>query len=304
LQSVDEAGAEPSMSVDAVAARSGSEQNYGTEKAMRRIMSSNGRGATRGVAAILTALCALALAASTASAAKVYKNLPAGKVKDTESECMNGCGHTSFGVEVQLAGRDRYITAVTGVLSSFSCEEGVYSNNTCETEPGATYNELVTLRIYEPILNEPGALLGEFKGTYPVPYKPEPNVHGCVNHGEGSGWGPECHIGDLAKVKFEHLPSVFEASGRAILELAVPEDESSHDHNKSGDPNVVNVATATPFNGVKYEYEAIPAPSKGSDPYGAEVIFGTEAHPEGESVASTAEAPGSVPAFEVFAVRR
>ena len=266
-------------------------------------MSSSRWSVTRGGVAILMALCTLALAASAASAARVYKGLAAGKVKDTESECMNGCGHTSFGVEVQPAGRDRYITAVTGELSSFSCQEGIYSNNTCETEPGATYNELVALKIYEPILNEPGALLGEFRGTYPVPYKPEPNVHNCVNHGEGSGWGPECHIGDLAKVEFEHLPQVFAVSGRVILELAVPEDESSHDHNKSGDPNVVNVATATPFNGVKYEYEPVPAPSKGSDPYGAEVIFGTATHPEGESVASTAEAPGSVPAFEVFAVR-
>jgi len=250
------------------------------------------------------AMCALALAAGAASAAKVYKNLPPGKTQDTESECMNGCGHTSFGVEVELAGRDRYINSVTGELSSFSCQYGIYSNDTCETEQGAVYGEHVVLKVYEPILNEPGALLAEYEEVFAIPYKPAPNVHGCVNHGEGTGWGPKCHIGDLAKVKFENIGPIFAASGRVILELAVPEDESSRNRNLSGVPNVVNVATATPFNGVKYEYEPIPTPSKGSDPYGAEVIFGTATHPEGESVASTEEAPGSVPAFEVTASKR
>jgi len=274
---------------------------------MSSIMSRTGRTATRGGAAILMAICALALAAGTASAAKVYKNLPHGSAgKDTESECMNGCGHTSFGVEVTLAGRDRYITSVTGEISSFSCEFGIYSDNTCETEAGATFTEPVTLKIYEPLLNEPGALLYETTVGFPIAYKPEPNVHGCVNHGEGTGWGPACHIGDLTPVKFENLPSVFATSGSAILELAVPEDESTSPSklNKSGDPHSVNVATATPFNGISYTYEPIPAPTKGSDPDGGEVIFGTMAHPNGEAVASTEEAPGSVPAFEVVAVKR
>ena len=237
---------------------------------------------------------ALAITAGAASAAVVYKNLPPLSVKDTGSQCLAGCGVTSFGGVVGLGGKDRHITEVIAEVSSFSCQYGIYSNDSCETVKKAQYSEQVTLKIYAPKVgeeNEPGALLDESTVSALVPYKPSPNVTGCPLTSEGRGWGSECHIGDLAKVRFAGL-SAFAEEKKVVLEVELPQDGQATDVNKSGDPNIVNVATNNPYNGLTETFEGGPAPSKGFDPYPSEAVI---------NGASETGWTGFQPAFEVQA---
>lgn len=220
-------------------------------------------------AACLAVGMVMAAGAGAAGAEVVYNNLPPMSVRDPGSQCLvTGCGVSSFGGEIEMAGTRRRITSVTAVLASFTCQSGVYTSDSCKSEPHAKFSWPATLKVFAANGNAPGALLGEATDTFSVPYKPTPNLPhgnhvGCPMTPEGRGWGTGCHISDAARVTFKGLSIT--APQAVIFEI-------SEGPGAGANGEIVNVATNNPYNGNTEQFEGGPPPTVGSDPYPSEAI--------------------------------
>jgi hypothetical protein len=115
-------------------------------------------------------------AASAASAATVYDNVPSPLPGNLPSLGYEANSTSEFGGLVGLAGTERYNPDVTVTMSSWACQTG--SGTSCTTTPGATFSHPITLNLYHVLPSgEPGGLIGTRTQTFNIPFRPsaDPN---------------------------------------------------------------------------------------------------------------------------------
>jgi len=110
-----------------------------------------------------------------------------------------------FGNEVQFDGTNRNLTNVTVEMSSWGCLTGHWYNGDCSTPGGATFDEPITLNLYNPGTDgvHHGTLITSVTQTFSIPYRPSASPR-CPG---GEWWDPSlksCFNGLATDVTF-HL---------------------------------------------------------------------------------------------------
>ncbi|HEX7498073.1 MAG TPA: hypothetical protein VF344_06385, partial [Candidatus Limnocylindrales bacterium] len=105
------------------------------------------RGHTRKLvagAAMVVATLAIAVSPALAASAAVFRNIPTTLPGNVGSHAFEAQSTSEFGDLIQLAAGDRSSAnlPVTVVMSSWGCETG--GMDTCQTTPGATWNQALT----------------------------------------------------------------------------------------------------------------------------------------------------------------
>jgi hypothetical protein len=153
--------------------------------------------------AMLATTAILAIAVSSASAAKVYSNMPKPIPGNVVSLSYEATQTSEFGGQVSLAGTKRNAESVTVLMSSWGCQEGSWTNDTCKTVGGATFSIPITLNIrsVEPG-GEPGPVVGSVTQTFNIPFRPSAN-HNCTGAQKGE-WmhAGTCFNGKATKITF------------------------------------------------------------------------------------------------------
>ena len=113
-----------------------------------------------------------------------------------------------FGNEVTFDGANRSLTNVTVEMSSWGCVTGYWYSGECATPAGATFNEPITLNLYNPSTDgvHPGSLITSVTQTFAIPYRPSASPH-CTGPSAGEWWDPSlraCFHGLATLVTF-HL---------------------------------------------------------------------------------------------------
>ena len=167
---------------------------------------------------LLVASAALALAAGTASAQKIYDNIH-GNVSDVPSVGFEATSTSEFGGQVEFAKTARINPTVTIVLNSWACQN-LEGEAKCKTSPGASFTWPITLNVYEVGAgNEPGPRIASVTEEPTIPYRPSPNPKCKPAEGEKwVGWGGKCLPDKGVKVPF-HLEGV-ELPETAIISVA------------------------------------------------------------------------------------
>jgi hypothetical protein len=92
-----------------------------------------------------------------------------------------------FGNQVSLAGTSLVLGKVTVTMSSWACQFGHWTNNTClTTTKGAAFSEPITFNIYNanaPGSTLPGSLITTVTQTFSIPYRPSDNITKCPSGG-------------------------------------------------------------------------------------------------------------------------
>jgi len=193
--------------------------------------------------AMLVSAGALALGATAASAAVVYKNTPSPAPGNLPSQAFEATSTSEFGGQVALARTKHQVTSVSVDMSSWACQKG--ANETCETIHKAKFVQPLTLRLYEVgAENKVGALLYEGTQTFQIRYRPSENPTCPLTGEHNKGWGSEC----------------FENYGE--YPTGVP-----------GPYNSLNVAVDSEYNEVTKEWMEFQPVSIGSDPAPADAYI-------------------------------
>ena len=156
--------------------------------------------------------------AGSASAATVYNNLPKPLPKNVVSNAFEARSTAEFGGQVQFAGTARNNPAVTVVMSSWACQEGYGA--TCKTVAGATFNQPITLNVYNVgVGGEVGSPVTSKTQVFAIPFRPSANNRLCTPNVENNvGYTSECWYGRATKIIFNLEGVKLPAS--AILSVA------------------------------------------------------------------------------------
>ena len=173
------------------------------------------------VGAMLATTALFAIAAGSASATKVYSNVPQPPLPGNVPSLSYEATQTAeFGGQVSFAGTQRNAQTVTVLMSSWGCQEGSWTNDSCKTVAGATFSIPITLNIrqVEPS-NEPGGVVGSVTQTFNIPFRPSANNNKCTGADLGKWFhAGTCFNGKATKITFSltgvTLPQ------KAILSLA------------------------------------------------------------------------------------
>jgi hypothetical protein len=161
------------------------------------------------IAKLATAMLAtgavLAWATSSAGAAvtytPVYSNFPSPLPGNVASEAMEATSSSEFGGEVQLAGATADHTKVSVAMSSWACQSGGATDDTCVSAAKAKFEWPVTLHIYTAGSGDSvGTQLVSLTKTFKMPYRPSASPQ-CAGNG---GWYKmgNCFHGKLFKITF------------------------------------------------------------------------------------------------------
>jgi hypothetical protein len=116
-----------------------------------------------------------------------------------------------FGNEVTFDGTNRSLTNVIVEMSSWGCVTGHWYSGDCSTPGGATFDEPITLNLYNPGTDgvHPGALITSVTQTFTIPYRPSASPN-CTGGHAGEWWDPSlktCFHGLADDITF-HLAGV------------------------------------------------------------------------------------------------
>jgi hypothetical protein len=129
--------------------------------------------------ALVAALAACAIGASSAAAEVVFDNVPSPLPGNFVSIGLAATSTTEFGGSIELTGTARSKPTVTVVMSSWSCEEGGWNTSNCETpKPEKTFKVPVTVRIYQADEIEEGPV-AEATKKVKMHYRPSENPEHC-----------------------------------------------------------------------------------------------------------------------------
>ena len=162
------------------------------------------------VATALAAISAFAFSAASASAAGVvvYSNIPVALPGNFASEGFSCCEVKEFGGQMELAGSKRNKPVVEVVMSTWACQYGSWSLNSCETPlPKKKFRWPLTLSVYEVgEKNSVGEEIGSVTKTFAMPYRPSDDPVNCP---EGERWydakEATCYHGFAVRLKFPAL---------------------------------------------------------------------------------------------------
>jgi hypothetical protein len=243
----------------------------------RRSVSSHLKAVGLRLAFAGTALAAaLALAAGPAAAASNpgYNSIPATLPGNVISVGFEATSTSEFGDLITLGGTDRARAdlPVTVVMSIWACQRG--GEATCDTTPGAIFNQPLTLTIYN--VNNAGAIPAagtqvlQTTQTFDLPYRPSRDASG---HCDASGFYPwysvaedHCYSGLAHEVTFI-LPAGGDLPSELIWSIAF--NTNTHGYNPVG--------TSGPYDSLNV----------GAQTFDGEPSFGTDNEPDGAFVNST-----------------
>ncbi|HLM84642.1 MAG TPA: hypothetical protein VK272_00485 [Solirubrobacteraceae bacterium] len=221
--------------------------------------------------AMLVSAGALALGATAASAAVVYKNTPSPAPGNLPSQAFEATSTSEFGGQVALARTKHQVTSVSVDMSSWACQKG--ANETCETIHKAKFVQPLTLRLYEVgAENKVGALLYEGTQTFQIRYRPSENPTCPLTGEHNKGWGSECFSGFLQKVTF-NVPRVTVPQHVIVAIAFNTENYGEYPTGVPGPYNSLNVAVDSEYNEVTKEWMEFQPVSIGSDPAPADAYI-------------------------------
>jgi hypothetical protein len=135
----------------------------------------------------VVASSALAAGGSLASGANstIYDSTPAGALPgNLPSYGAEAYGFRSLGDKVHLAGVARKLSNVAVTMSSWACQRGGWDGNDCATQPGATFEQPITLTIWN---EDHSQLLASSQQTFKIPYRPSASST-CAATDRPGGW--------------------------------------------------------------------------------------------------------------------
>lgn len=116
---------------------------------------------------------------------------------------------SEFGGTVAFTGAERTNPTVTVLMSSWGCQSRTSSPHSCQTTPGATFSEPITLNIYNTGTDTPGAapgtLIASVTKTFAIPYRPSANPAQCSGNHAGQWYDSTtstCYSGLATPVVF------------------------------------------------------------------------------------------------------
>jgi hypothetical protein len=90
------------------------------------------------------------------------------------------------------------------VVSSWACEVGTgwapVNDEPCVTEPGSTFEQEITLKIYDP--NDDMSVVATRTRTFDIPFRPSTDPE-CPATENGQGWGQGCFLGLAHVITFD-----------------------------------------------------------------------------------------------------
>jgi len=230
--------------------------------------------------AIVAAAAFATLGSTVASADVIFNNTPTTQPGATASVGYECCQRAEFGGLVKFAGTARKSPKVTVVMTSWACEEGSATENTCKTNAGATFPQKLTLKIYNKGTptsegSPPGALITTVTETFQIPYQPSWGGEAHCPVVEGAGWYDEaeklCFYGFNHAVTF-NVPGGVELPEEAVISVAYNTADygESPTHNESEPANSLNVALTEPAEGL-YKGSLWDTKFVGSNPLPADI---------------------------------
>lgn len=163
-------------------------------------------GATLGFAGLVVAI-AVPLGAH-ASPNVNYNNIPSPQPGNVPSVGFEATGTSEFGGQVGFTGTTLNPT-VTVLMSSWGCETGHWTNDTCLTTPGTTFSEPITLNVYNVNTattqgSAPGSLITSVTKTFSIPFRPSADNTNCIGGNLGKWFdGTTCFNGFANPISFK-----------------------------------------------------------------------------------------------------
>jgi len=131
------------------------------------------------------------------------------------SQSFEATGTSQLGNQINLTGASETLNNVVVTMESWTC--GNYlallalTSTTCTTTPGTTFNEPITLNIYNVgAANAVGSLITSDTQTFAIPFRPTASLS-CPtgdNFGEYLGYDGHCHNGMATNIVFSGFSSV------------------------------------------------------------------------------------------------
>ncbi len=222
---------------------------------MTALTTALGRAHTRKLAAgaaLFAATLAIAAGPALAAAPTVFRNIPTTLPGNVVSVGYQATSTSEFGDLIQLAAgeRARANLPVTVVMSSWGCQRG--GNATCSTDPGATWNQELTLKLYsvKDVGGTPAtdSMLLTKPQTFAIPYRPSFDPNGpCAKTGTGwySAAEDHCYSGFAYPVTFT-LPAGADLPDKLIWSIAFNTETHGYAPTGTNGPwNSLNVGAQT-----------------------------------------------------------
>jgi hypothetical protein len=176
-------------------------------------------------AALVAALMLVPVSASAAlppvtanNAGTVYDNIPHPTPGNVFSEAFEAQSVSEFGTAISMTHGSLTNPVVTVLMSSWGCESGSWTNDTCVTTPGATFAHDITLNIYAAGSSTPGsapgALLKTQTKTFNIPYRPSKDDTHCTGADVGKWYDAAsntCFNGYATPIRFTFTGTLFPA---------------------------------------------------------------------------------------------
>ena len=181
--------------------------------------------------------------AANASASSIYNNIPTPLPGNLPSQAFEATSTSEFGGQVQFDGSARQNPTVTVVMSSWGCENGNWFNNTCSTTPGSTFQEPITLNIYNVNSdNSPGSLVKTVTQTFNIPFRPSADTTKCTGDSAGEWYSTadhKCFNGLATPITFNLTNTTL--PNKAIITVAY--NTSDYGHAPYGDATTCHATT-------------------------------------------------------------
>jgi hypothetical protein len=207
------------------------------------------------VAAIIPATSAFA-APTAANPKIIYNSLapPQGNIPSVGFEATQGY---EFGNGITLT-RSARLASVQVTMSSWGCQSGSWSDDTCTTTPGSTFSEPITLNIYNAPATDPstqpdvvgsglpGSLIVSVTKTFAIPFRPSANNSKCIGDEKGDWFDKtnhECFAGFMTNVNFTGLGTMHITLPKNIV-FGIAYDTSDYGATPYGDATACHASAA------------------------------------------------------------
>ncbi|HWD52343.1 MAG TPA: hypothetical protein VG412_08080 [Acidimicrobiales bacterium] len=152
----------------------------------------------------------MVLAPSSAGAAGspvLYNSIVSPLPGNVVSQSFEATETSEFGNAINIGPSSGPLSNVVVTMSSWGCQTGHWTNDTCATAPGSTFSTPITLNLYSLGANGAvGSLIGTDTQTFAIPYRPSAdNVH-CTGAQSGEWYDAAeaaCHNGLAVNITFD-----------------------------------------------------------------------------------------------------
>jgi hypothetical protein len=211
-----------------------------------------GRNIALGAVAVAAAFTLVAGPAMAAAAAPVYRNIPSTLPGNVPSIGFEATSTSEFGDLVTLLAGSRASAnlPVTVIMSSWACQTG--GGATCQTTPGATWNQSITLNLYnaDTTVTPPvaGAKITSKTQTFAIRYRPSFDAAHCPSSGNHAWYSTaeaKCYSGFAQPITFT-LPSGVTLPDTLIWSIAFNTEHHGYSPTGENGPwNSLNVGAQT-----------------------------------------------------------